>query len=387
MNYNLKALIAFAIFSLFIINYKSCAQASDTLRRPFEIGIEGQVGYVYKHSKKLDAVETGTPFGFQLYMARKTTGTKYWHQLYMARKTTGTKYWHQLYNYPTFGVSLTYMSLGNKNVLGDAAIGLAYMQFDISKYRRSTISWSFGTGVAYCNTVWDEKENPLNQAISSPISYSMQTQFAYNHQIDEKLKIKAGFGLTHISNGSMKKPNLGINVPIFNLALFYNPLPGKIYYTRQKLEPCKKEWRFNAAYFVSFSRLDSGTNAMYPAHVVSLYMSKKFNYRHTLLLGMDGIYDTSIRKDIERQKGWGQHPKEIVERVLVTVGHELTISQRFSYSTQFGVYVYKPFKSKSWAYQRLNIKYYFNKNMFVGTSLRTHFGTADGLEIGAGFKI
>jgi hypothetical protein len=372
MFFRLNSAKILAIFFLFIINYKLSAQRQDTLKRPFEVGIEAQAGFVYKHTKKLDPVKTGTPYGFQLYLARKTTGTKYWHQLY---------------NYPTFGVSLTYMSLGNKDVLGDAVIGLAYFQLDLHKRPLSSLTWSLGTGLAYCNTVYDKKENPTNLAISNPINYSIQMQFAYHQQITEKLKIKGGLGLTHISNGSIRKPNLGINVPIVNLALFYNPVPGKIVYKKCVLDPCKKDWKFLSAYYVSFSRRDSSSNKVYPAHIISLSAVKRFNYRHSLLIGMDGIYDTSLQPEIEQQKNWGLHPKEEIWRALVTIGHELSISSKFSFTTQMGIYVYKPFKSKSWAYQRLNMKYYVTKNFFIGSSLRTHFGTADGVEIGGGFKI
>lgn len=371
MKYKINDFLVFTIFSLFIFNYKSQAQEQDSLKRPYEIGIEGQVGAVLKHTDKLDPIKTGTPYGFQLYYSRIANGTKPWHQLF---------------NYPTFGASLSYMSLGNKSVLGDAVIALAYMQFKVVSFKKSNLSWHFGTGLAYCNTVYDSETNPLNYAISTPVSYSMQSQLMYNHLVAEKVKLKLGVGITHISNGSIRKPNLGINIPTINLAVFYNPVKGSRVYYKKLLEPYKKDWRLNIAYFASFSRLDTLSEVVYPAHILSVYASKRINRLHSFLFGIEGIYDNSLKAEMEKQKHYGQHPIEKVERLLVTFGHELTIS-RLALTSQMGIYIYKPFKTKSWAYQRFNLKYYLTKNLFIGSALRTHFATADGLEFGFGVKL
>lgn len=371
MKYKINDFFVFTIFSLFIFNYKSLGQAPDSVKKPYEIGLEGQVGFVLKHTHKLAPIKTGTPYGWQLYYARIANGTKPWHQLF---------------NYPTYGASLTYMSMGNKSVLGEAVVGLAYMQFKVISFRESDISWHFGTGLAYCNTVYDSEKNPLNYAISTSFSYSMQSQLMYNHELTEKLKFKIGAGITHISNGSIRKPNLGINIPTANIALFYNPIRGSKVYYKKLLEPYKKDWRLNIAYNISFSRLDSASKVLYPAHVLSVYTSKRVNRIHSFLFGVEGIYDNSLKAEMERQKSWGLNPAEEIGRVLLTVGHELTIS-RLALATQIGLYVYRPFKTKSWSYQRIQLKYYLNKNLFIGSALRTHFATADGIEVGLGIKI
>lgn len=371
MRYKYNGILIFAIFNFFIFNYKSIAQANDSLASPFELGIEGHVGFVLKHTPKLDPIKTGTPFGFQLYFNRNTTGTKKWHQIY---------------KYPSYGGSLVVLNMGNKSILGNAIVGLAYMQFHFLKYRTSSVSWRFGPGIAYCPTVWNAETNPLNKAVSAHVNFSMQTQFAFHQEINPRMKLKAGVGMTHISNGSIKKPNLGINIPTASIAVFYNPFSSKVIYRRDSVKPIiNKKIQINVAYLVSFSRLDSTSKKIYPAHLVSIYLSKRINYKNSILLGVEGIYDYALGAEIEKQKNWGGTPSETVERVSLILGHELTIS-KFALTSQFCAYVYRPFKTKSWAYQRFQLKYYISKNIFVGCSLRTHFATADGIEYSTGLK-
>jgi hypothetical protein len=46
---------------------------------------------------------------------------------------------------------------------------------------------------------------------------------------------------------------------------------------------------------------------------------------------------------------------------------QILTTRKLSIETQFGYYVYKPFKYDIDIYQRLVLKYYINKNIFTGT--------------------
>ena len=372
MKYKYIAFLIFAIFFFFIFNYKSAAQSSRTIVTPIEFGLEAHAGFVLKHTKKLDPIPIGTPYGFQFYYQRNTIGTKPWQQLY---------------RYPSYGFSLALFDLGNKSILGQAALVIAYLQINMLRTKLSAVTWSFGTGIAYCNTVYNAETNRLNQAISANLNYTMQTQFAFNNQLTPRIKLKAAAGMTHISNGSIKKPNLGINIPSASLGVFYNPYSTKVSYRKDSISLAGRPVNLTVAYQVSFSRLDTTSKKLYPAHIVSIYLSKKVSHLHSFLLGVDGIYDYAVMADIKTQKGWGlELESDRTERVALVAGHELSINH-FALTSQFCYYVYKPFKSKTWAYQRFQLKYYVTKNIFAACALRTHFGTADGIEFAAGLKL
>jgi hypothetical protein len=68
------------------------------------------------------------------------------------------------------------------------------------------------------------------------------------------------------------------------------------------------------------------------------------------------------------------------------VGHELFIN-KLSIETQFGYYVYKPFKYDIDIYQRLVLKYYINKNIFAGIGLKTHKAKAEAAELTLGIRL
>ena len=74
------------------------------------------------------------------------------------------------------------------------------------------------------------------------------------------------------------------------------------------------------------------------------------------------------------------------KRIGLFVGHELLIN-KISLEAQIGYYVYQPFKKDIPVYDRVGMKYYFNKNIFGGFTIKTHLFLAEALEFGIGYRL
>ena len=74
------------------------------------------------------------------------------------------------------------------------------------------------------------------------------------------------------------------------------------------------------------------------------------------------------------------------KRVGLIAGHELKMN-KISLLTQLGFYVYRPYKTDKILYQRIALKFYFGKNVYLHYGFITHFAKADHSEWGIGITI
>ena len=74
------------------------------------------------------------------------------------------------------------------------------------------------------------------------------------------------------------------------------------------------------------------------------------------------------------------------KRLGVFVGHELFVN-KISLEAQVGIYVYDPLKNNIPIYDRVGLKYYVNKNIFAGFTIKTHLFLAEAMEFGIGYRL
>ena len=75
-----------------------------------------------------------------------------------------------------------------------------------------------------------------------------------------------------------------------------------------------------------------------------------------------------------------------VKKAGVFLGHELLFG-RLAFVSHLGFYVYNPYKSNSFYYERLGLRYQFTDVVFGAIDLKIHRGTADVIEFKVGAKL
>jgi hypothetical protein len=70
----------------------------------------------------------------------------------------------------------------------------------------------------------------------------------------------------------------------------------------------------------------------------------------------------------------------------VKTGHELLFG-RLAFVSHLGFYVYNPYKSNKFYYERLGLKYHFTPRVFGNVDLKIHRGAADVIEWRLGLKL
>jgi hypothetical protein len=205
-------------------------------------------------------------------------------------------------------------------------------------------------------------------------------------------------GITHFSNGAFKKPNKGSNVNAFSLGMTYNLKQPQASFHPKELKPSDElvydtkglDWYVSLGFGVKENNPPEGepySGEKYSVYLAQIYAGKRLNYKSNLLFGINLIDNRSVKSIREEAQANGRDlDSKDYKRIAIVIGHELTIS-KLSLLTQLGYYAYNPYSyvDKS-IFQRYGAKYYFNKNIFGGFSLYTHFAKAEIIEYSVGYK-
>lgn len=226
----------------------------------------------------------------------------------------------------------------------------------------------------------------------------------------------ASFGLTHFSNGSTKLPNYGLNTfsGAFGLAYYLrspriNLTPAK----RPDYHPFEfdhKHWlSFDLNYGLGFKNvsqtLGGESTHYYPVHDLSTLILAQFTQYSRAGVGLSFVLDLSdqtlddhfvdengIHVKIKNPETGKKQTYDISALQMTKLNFSLCYAMtmdRLSYHFEFGWHLkYNRFTdlSKGNIFQKVSFRYQLYDNIYTHASLMTHFGRADYLCFGLGYR-
>jgi hypothetical protein len=338
-------------------------------KEPIFFNLKFHYGFIMKHSDKMGQLANQHIPGIEADVFRMTVGKKRWQAVH---------------NYPIIGYSFHYFHLDPKKPVGDFYSALIYYSHYIVKRSNFFISYRLGTGVGITTKTFDLQTNRQNNLNGSAFNYCLNGRISMHCRLYKNLFLTSGIGIIHFSNGSIKLPNQGINIPTFHIGFAYTPSPD---YSSKLPKETSKNYLKKLSYNIS---ANGGLKQEYPvgsrewfASTVSLYIGKQVSRRSILNGGIDLFYDGSKKLVLDTMA----NPKKgQLYKMGIMAGHEYLVG-RVSLLTQFGYYLIDPLKAQKPVYQRVGLKYYINDRWFANLCLKTHFGSADYVEWGIGIKL
>ena len=358
------------------IGHRAQAQLpADTLAKPAScepliIGAYAQGSFILAHTYAIKHLVASHPTGFELNLQRQTTGRAPWHG------------W---YHYPKVGLALVYYDFHNP-VLGQSYAASVYLNKSISRTARHDLSFRLGTGLAYLTNPYNQQTNHKNTIASSALNATLQLRFEYDQALTEHLGLLLGLGLNHYSNGATTKPNFGVNLPSMVLGLNYHQLrPAPVAATLAP-DPAEVGQHFyTISTSLGYKQRNEGDPKKYLVNSLTLAAGRRVNRKSNLLLGVEGFYDRSLLATL-RDTARDQRSLPDVKKAGFFLGHELLFG-RLAFVSHLGFYVYNPYKSNQFYYERLGLKYQFTSLLFGAIDLKIHRGAADVIEFKAGIKL
>lgn len=356
------------ISTLLIVILAFAVNAQDSVSHKFTAGVVLNRGFIIAHRPLIVPLQKDHINGIEASFSARPNGSKQWHHTY---------------NFPEMGVSLAIWDLGNKNQLGSAISIIPYMDFPIITGKKSSFDLKFGWGIGYIEKVFDSDKNYKNVAIGSHLNCALTLQPGIKTQISKNICLRGGLTISHFSNGSITMPNLGINLVSVTAGLSYRI--AKQLQAQAPLPLFVKSKRFT--FFIA-----AGTKQIYPAGGKN-YKPVSLSASHTWQLspksgfgfGADVFYDNSITQKLEEKNMELNSQLEAI-RPGIHAGYELVIAD-LSVVINMGGYLYSRLLSDGTFYQRVGLRYRFSENIFALMHLKSHWGKADFIEWGLGYRI
>lgn len=368
----------------------------------------GHYGFFWHHHFEMERFNTHYPaFEFSVY-----------------QNTFGRREWEANYNYPYIGATFYHANFGvnfeGNHEVGDA-LGSVFALYPFINYplvgnENSQFTFKFGVGLGYLTKCFDNFDNYYNFSIGSHVNAAVNLSFEYRQRVSSRLMTVASIGLTHFSNGSTKLPNYGLNTfsGAFGLAYFLrNPRINLTPAKRPEYKPFefdKKKWfSIDLDYGIGFKNvsqtLGGDSTHYYRVHDFSTCLLAQFTQHSRAGFGLSFVLDLSDQTLPDHfVDNNGIHVKKTDPETGNVIIHDINTLQmtklnfslcysmtmeRLSFLFEFGWHLkYNQFTdlSKGNIFQKVSFRYQIYDNTYARLSLMTHFGRADYLCFGLGYR-
>lgn len=305
--------------------------------------------------------------------------------LSFSKATTGKNDWEKLYNYPEYGISLLYSTLGSDRVFGREIAIVPFFHLNMISRKHFNFFNETGIGLGYVTKHFDFENNYENIAVGSHLNLHFNLKFGVNYEAFKNVILNAGLSFDHFSNGNTQNPNIGINFVTAYSGVSYR-LGNENPRQNADLSPFQKSWNYELIASVGAKR-SRGVLESDLFYTSSFTFEAKWNIRRSLRLGAgaDVFYDPSTKTEMESTNNSSYQSADDF-RSGIHLSQEFVYS-RLSLILQEGFYIgltdqvnHKP------VYNRGIVRMQVSKRSFVQLAMKSHLNILDYPELGFGMK-
>jgi Lipid A 3-O-deacylase (PagL) len=373
-----KALRLLLFISLFF-GTSPFAQAQQTdsvvlpAHRPFSVSAAWQSAFIIAHTPKVKHLSRSHPTGAEVKLE--------W-------QTTGSEAWHAAWRFPKLGVRLAYYDFHNA-ILGKSFEVSPYVSKYIIRSARQQLHFRLGIGLAYFNNPFSVTENRKNTIVSTHVNAAVHFGFEYAVRANRWFDVQSALLFQHYSNGATSKPNFGINLPTLSAGLVWHQtrwVPPSAPRHLAPLPTDQRRWFFDLATSLGWRQWGVIDRKRYLVNGIHAQVGRRINLKNNLVAGFDYFYDRALLTQRIKDTTITGSPTVDVQKVGAVVGHELLLG-RLAFHWHLGLYLYEPYKSATWYYERIGLKYLFTPKFFGAIDLKVHRGAADVIEWKVGARL
>ena len=271
------------------------------------------------------------------------------------------------------GISFLFIRAGEKNVVGNA-FALAYV-LRYPLINKALFYLETRTGITYSSCTYTKDNyffNAIGTHLNALIDVALIKHFSFS-----KWQPFVHLSWNHYSNGALRMPNLGINVPVFGLGLSYQFASSKpdslIHYEK----PYKPGIDVLILGGIKQKKIEGPVSPVVTFSFNKLFKEQKSSY---WLGGFDLIYDKSIQDNLVLL-----HDTILSASTNVKIGYHMGwvyAVGKLEVDIEIGSYLKNVNFSKEMIFERLAYQYFFNNQFGLRLGLRAHFAKADVIEMG-----
>ena len=339
--------------------------------------LEGRANYGFLISHHLE---------MQVFMAHFMA-----FEINLGIETYGKSHWEAMYAYPIIGVSYWYSGLGNSEFVGKANALFPYINFPLTRSAKFAFNLRVGGGLGYLTRHFDRLNNYKYLAIGSHVNAAINLMFELRWKPTPHINLATGIALMHFSNGSLKTPNYGINIPTANLAMAYR-LTRLNEHINKEMIPELNKFEFDGHKFIELEMAGSFGVKEVPEYDKQFYVYalsgnvfKAVSYKSKVGVGFDFTYDKSDLYTAEIKQIELKQNIQII-RPSANLGYQLNLS-RTSFVFNIGFYLGGKIPPPASAYFKTGMHVMLSRNVFGSLILKSHYARVDFIGLGLGYKL
>ncbi|HEY4967341.1 MAG TPA: acyloxyacyl hydrolase [Puia sp.] len=304
-------------------------------------------------------------------------------EITLSSQTIGKKQWQQVNGYPELGVSFLYGNSGSKEYIGHVSAIVPFIEFFPYRSSRFYTGIRIGMGAAWVEKVFNPLTNYKNLIIGSHLNFCADLMVSAGILLFPRTWLDLGVSLTHISNGSVKLPNYGLNPIALSAGITYDLHPP-LTMIRKPIPPFKKKWNYYLYTFAAFKEAAPLESPVYLVNVLSLEAMKDFSYTGRFGGGISLTYDRTLTNEIYNSPTFQWDGSKLKLEVGLYLSYEY-VAGNLSFPIQLGCYVYNNYLSSSF-YEEVGIRYRISNHWILGGAVKAYLGHGDFIDWGLGYK-
>ncbi len=318
------------------------------------------------------------------------------------KQTNGQKTWEKAYRDPSFGLGVYAIRFPNTPELGKPIAVYGLFTAPFKRWQYLSFDYLMGFGFTMNWESFEVAQNAYNIALGAEQSVYIDLGLSLDYRLKNGLYLGFGGSFTHFSNGALKKPNFGINTAGPRISAGYDFSPALPAGLNPKLPPFHGGNEYLVSVFTGTrnvlydgSDADSVTRfkgVYYPVYGLTFGYNRSISYKSKIGLGIAFDYFGAANSHITLLNGkLEDHDASFHDGFEISIfpSYELTID-RLSVILQPGFYLHRQnYRGRTpGTYQRLGLKYYVFRNIFMGLNLHAyHYYISDYIEWNIGFRI
>lgn len=325
-------------------------------------------------------------------------------ELDISGQTTGKRSWQKWNGYPQFGAALLYGNSGSRQYIGSVTGLVPYISLMLFNRTAVYARLRLGVGAAWVQKVFNPETNYGNFVISTHLNVCANALATVGIRVLPQTSLELGVSFFHISNGSVKLPNLGLNPTALSAGIVVD-LHGPLHpQSRDRLPrvpplrdpdqqtelpppelPVNKKWGYYIYSFVAAKEAFPLESPVALVNVLNLEAMKDFSHTGRWGGGINLTYDRALSNEVANSGTFVfDHSKSQLE-ASIYAAYEYVVG-RISFPFQLGYYLYNNYPVNA-LYEMVGVKYRVTPHWILGMALKAHLGNGDFIQWGLGYKI
>jgi len=348
------------------VSNKLLGQTTPETSKYFITGVRLHYGYIFAHTKSIEAAAHSNPLGIQTDFS--------WH-------FTSDNAYNYCNCYPRLGLSFYYWDFRNPEILGQSLNLLAFAEPFFRPAKKLSFSIRPGLGISYMNNPYDELTNPENLCYSTQFAFVLLINLSAYYKITDHFQLNIVGNYNHISNGGIKLPNKGLNYPSISVGIDYSI--QKIQFTKREKVPRSDFQRSNylrTAIFLGFKGIPEDDKLYYINGILGKF-GRRITQMSAFTCGIEFIIDGSEKY---LSTIYSEIPANAPYIASLTGGYEYLLG-KFSMTFDLGIYLLNTNRRTDLLYQRFGVLYKIREKVCFGINLKTHRHVADFFDLRIGY--